>query len=201
VNVAFPCRASAANAQTKATKKVAGTLKLELAQYNALAAFAQFASDLDKASQNQLARGSRLVELLKQAQFRPPADGRAGRLDLRRRQGKVDDVEVSKVRRFELELHAFMHRAHADLLKEIGDKKVLDDPMSARLSAAIDDFQAHLQVAMPSLRELRSASKARELQQSQGHDGAAARLRRSQDACLRAPFANRSPSVIQDMAT
>jgi F-type H+-transporting ATPase subunit alpha len=141
VNVGISVSRVGGNAQTKATKKVAGTLKLELAQYNALAAFAQFASDLDKASQNQLARGQRLVELLKQAQFSPLQMEEQVVSIFAGVKGKVDDVEVSKVRRFELELHAFMHRAHPDLLKEIGDKKILDDGMAAKLSAAIDDFK------------------------------------------------------------
>jgi F-type H+-transporting ATPase subunit alpha len=141
VNVGLSVSRVGGDAQTKATKKVAGTLKLELAQYNALAAFAQFASDLDKASQNQLARGSRLVELLKQAQFSP--------LEMEEQvvsifagvKGKVDDVEVPKIRRFESELHAFMHRSFPELLKEIAEKKVLDDAMSGKLDKAIDEFK------------------------------------------------------------
>jgi len=120
---------------------VPGTLKLELAQYKALAAFAQFASDLDKASQNQLARGSRLVELLKQAQFSPCRWKKQVVSIFAGVKGKVDDVEVSKVRRFELELHAFMHRAHADLPERDRDKKGFGRPHVGQASAAIDDFK------------------------------------------------------------
>jgi F-type H+-transporting ATPase subunit alpha len=141
VNVGISVSRVGGNAQTKATKKVAGTLKLELAQYNALAAFAQFASDLDKASQNQLARGQRLVELLKQGQFSPLQMEEQVVSIFAGVRGKVDDIEVSKVRRFEQELHEFMHRVHGELLSEIGTKKILDDPMADRLGAAIDDFK------------------------------------------------------------
>jgi F-type H+-transporting ATPase subunit alpha len=141
VNVGISVSRVGGNAQTKAIKKVAGTLKLELAQYNALAAFAQFASDLDKASQNQLSRGARLVELLKQGQFSP--------LEMEEQvvsiyagiKGKVDDIEVSKIRRFELELHVFMKRSYASILETIREKKTLEDATAEALGKAIDEFK------------------------------------------------------------
>lgn len=142
VNVGISVSRVGGNAQTKAMKKVAGTLKLELAQYNALAAFAQFASDLDKASQAQLSRGSRLVELLKQGQFSPLSMEEQVVSIFAGIKGKVDDIEVSKVRRFEMELHEYLHRSHAEILSAIAEKKALDDAMADALGKAIDEFKA-----------------------------------------------------------
>jgi F-type H+-transporting ATPase subunit alpha len=142
VNVGISVSRVGGNAQTKATRKVAGTLKLELAQYNALAAFAQFASDLDKASQAQLARGSRLVELLKQNQYSPLEMEEQVASVYAGVGGKVDSIEVAQIRRFESELHEYLRRSEASLMKEIRDKKILDDGMAARLGKAIDDFKS-----------------------------------------------------------
>jgi F-type H+-transporting ATPase subunit alpha len=142
VNVGISVSRVGGNAQTKAMKKVAGTLKLELAQYNALAAFAQFASDLDKASQAQLSRGSRLVELLKQGQFSPLSMEEQVVSIFAGIKGKVDDIEVSKVRRFEIELHEYLHRSHGEILSTIAEKKALDDATAEALGKAIDEFKA-----------------------------------------------------------
>ncbi len=141
VNVGISVSRVGGNAQTKAMKKVAGTLKLELAQYNALAAFAQFASDLDKASQAQLARGQRLVELLKQNQFSPLGFEEQAAVIFAGIKGKVDDVKVADVRRFETELLEFLRRQHAGVLTEIREKKELNDNLMGLLGKAIDEFK------------------------------------------------------------
>ncbi len=141
VNVGLSVSRVGGSAQTKATKKVAGKLRLELAQYNALAAFAQFASDLDKASQQQLARGQRLVELLKQGQFAPQQMEEQVAVLYAGINAKVDDVAVKDVRRFEAELLEFLHARYESLLAEIRDTKDLNDAAKAKLDAAIDEFK------------------------------------------------------------
>jgi F-type H+-transporting ATPase subunit alpha len=141
INVGISVSRVGGSAQTKATKKVAGRLRLELAQYNALAAFAQFASDLDKASQAQLARGQRLVELLKQGQFAPFAMEDQVASIYAGINGKVDDVAVNAVRRFEGELLEFLHSRAADVMAEIRNSNDLSDATKAKLDSAIDDFK------------------------------------------------------------
>ncbi len=141
VNVGISVSRVGGNAQTKATKKVAGKLKLELAQYNALAAFAQFASDLDKASQAQLARGQRLVELLKQAQFSPQSMEEQVAVIYAGTNGKVDDIEPAKVRRFETEMLEHLKANASAVMNEIRDTKDLKDDVAAKLNAAIDAFK------------------------------------------------------------
>jgi F-type H+-transporting ATPase subunit alpha len=141
INVGISVSRVGGSAQTKATKKVAGRLRLELAQYNALAAFAQFASDLDKASQAQLARGQRLVELLKQGQFAPQQMEEQVAVLYAGINGKVDDVAVNAVRRFEAELLEFLHSRHEGLMAEIRDTRDLSDGAKAKLDAAIDEFK------------------------------------------------------------
>jgi F-type H+-transporting ATPase subunit alpha len=141
VNVGISVSRVGGNAQTKATKKVAGSLRLELAQYDALAAFAQFASDLDKASQQQLSRGKRLVELLKQPQYKPLQMEEQVAVVLAGVGGKVDDVEVSAVRRFEAEMLEYLHAKHEGIFDEIRNSKDLPNDLKAKLSAAIDDFK------------------------------------------------------------
>ncbi len=141
INVGISVSRVGGSAQTKATKKVAGRLRLELAQYNALAAFAQFASDLDKASQAQLARGQRLVELLKQGQFAPQQMEEQVAVLYAGINAKVDDVPVASVRRFESEMLEFLHSRHPALMGEIRDSKDLNDAAKAKLDAAIDDFK------------------------------------------------------------
>ncbi len=142
VNVGISVSRVGGNAQTKAMKKVAGTLKLELAQYNALAAFAQFASDLDKASQQQLARGSRLTELLKQNQFSPLAMEEQVVVVHAGVSGKVDDIEVPKIRRFETELLENLRVSRPEILAEIREKQALDAGLIAKIDLAIADFKA-----------------------------------------------------------
>ena len=133
------------NAQIKAMKQVAGTLRLELAQYRALAAFAQFGSDLDKATQHQLARGERLTEILKQNQYEPIGVDQQIVLILAATEGLLDSIEVSQLAEFEKGLSEFMNLSKSDLLKEILDKKALDEELRKRLHEAITEFKTRFE--------------------------------------------------------
>ena len=133
------------NAQIKAMKQVAGTLRLELAQYRALAAFAQFGSDLDKATQHQLARGERLTEILKQNQYEPIGVDQQIVLILAATEGLLDSIEVSQLAEFEKGLSEFMNLSRSDLLKEILDKKALDEDLRKRLHEAITEFKTRFE--------------------------------------------------------
>lgn len=141
VNVGLSVSRVGGAAQIKAMKQVAGTLRLDLAQYRELAAFAQFGSDLDKSTQQKLNRGARLVELLKQPQYAPlPAHEQVASI-FAANKGFMDDVEVLNVSRFERELLEFMRSSKADVLNAIKEKKALDKELEASLSAAIGDFK------------------------------------------------------------
>jgi len=130
------------NAQIKAMRQVAGTLRLDLAQYRNLAAFAQFGSDLDKASQAQLNRGRRLVELLKQGQFQPlPVERQVAAL-FAGTGGYLDDLPVERCRDFEQGLYGFIDNAHPGIWAQIREKKALDDALRAELRGAIEEFKA-----------------------------------------------------------
>lgn len=133
------------NAQIKAMKQVAGTLRLELAQYRALAAFAQFGSDLDQATQHQLARGERLTEILKQVQYEPIGVDQQIVLILAATEGFLDSIEVPQLAEFEKGLSEFMRMNKSDLLKEILDKKALDDELRKRLNEAITEFKTRFE--------------------------------------------------------
>jgi len=128
------------DAQIKAMKQVAGTLRLDLAQYRALAAFAQFGSDLDEATQKQLARGERLTEILKQDQYAPMAVEKQIVVILAGTKGFLDDIEISQLEEFQVGLLEFMDSSHSDLLKEILEKKALDDDLQSRLQEAIGEY-------------------------------------------------------------
>ncbi len=128
------------NAQTKAMKKVAGRLRLDLAQYRALAAFAQFASDLDKATQAQLARGQRTMEILKQDQFVPMAVEKQVAIIFAVTNGYLDQVPVDKVRDYETKLHTFMEEKVADVLHDIRQTGQLSDATVAALKQALETF-------------------------------------------------------------
>ncbi len=130
------------NAQIKAMRQVAGTLRLDLAQYRNLAAFAQFGSDLDKASQAQLNRGRRLVELLKQAQFQPLPIERQVVTIFAGTSGFLDDVPVDRCRKFEADLYTFLDNAHPSIWQQIREKKALDDALRAELQNAVKEFKA-----------------------------------------------------------
>jgi F-type H+-transporting ATPase subunit alpha len=141
VNVGISVSRVGGAAQTKAMKQVAGRLRLDLAQYNELAAFAQFGSDLDKASQQQLARGERLVEILKQGQFVPMAFDQQVISIFAGVNGLIDDVPVPALKRFESELLQFMNVSHAALVKTIVEKRAIDDATKDKLTAAIKEFK------------------------------------------------------------
>ena len=129
------------NAQIKAMRQVVGSLRLDLAQYRALAAFAQFGSELDRATQAQLARGERLTELLKQGQFAPLPVEQQIMAIFAGTNGALDDVEVADCRRFESELHDFMDTNYGGLLKKIADQKRIDDPLRAEITGALAAFK------------------------------------------------------------
>jgi F-type H+-transporting ATPase subunit alpha len=141
VNVGISVSRVGGNAQIKAMRQVAGSLRLDLAQYRALAAFAQFGSDLDKASQAQLARGSRLTEILKQGQFSPLPIEKQVLIIYAGTNGYVDDLPAGAIRNFESELYRFIENAHAGLLTEIREQKMLSDDLKAKLDAALKEFK------------------------------------------------------------
>ena len=146
VNVGLSVSRVGGSAQVKAMKQVAGKLRLDLAQYNELAAFAQFGSDLDKASQAQLARGQRIVEILKQDQYQPQSVPRQVALIFAATNGFLDDLPVEALRRFEADLLNWLEKDRGDLLKTLADKKTLDDDLKAKLSAAVGEFKARFKV-------------------------------------------------------
>jgi F-type H+-transporting ATPase subunit alpha len=128
-------------AQIKAMKQVAGSLRLDLAQFRELQAFAQFGSDLDKATQSQLARGRRLMEILKQPQYQPMDVEEQVLIIWAAINGHTDDVAVENVRRFEAELLRFVENSHPGLLQTIREKKAIDDTIKADLQQALTDFK------------------------------------------------------------
>src|ERR1700736_3621581 len=137
VNVGLSVSRVGGSAQIKAMRQVAGSMKLELAQYRELAAFAQFGSDLDKATQAQLNRGQRLVEVLKQKQFSPLPFSKQILIIFAGTSGAFDDLPVDQVRDFEAELYKFTDATNPGLLRTIMEKKVLDDALKAELSKTI----------------------------------------------------------------
>src|SRR5712675_90132 len=139
VNVGLSVSRVGGSAQIKAMRQVAGTLKLELAQYRELAAFAQFGSDLDKATQAQLNRGQRLVELLKQGQFSPLPFSKQILIIFAGTSGVLDDMPVDQVRDFEKDLYKYVDTTNPGLLNTIMEKKVLDDNLKADLSRVIKE--------------------------------------------------------------
>ncbi len=141
VNVGLSVSRVGGAAQTKAMKQVAGTLRLDLAQFRELAAFAQFGSDLDKATLQQIERGKRMVELLKQGQYKPmPLDEQIIVL-FAGTQGFLDDVDVEKIGEFEQGLLSYMRSQKQDIKQEILDKKALDEELKNKLSEAITAFK------------------------------------------------------------
>jgi F-type H+/Na+-transporting ATPase subunit alpha len=142
INVGISVSRVGGNAQTKAMKAVAGTLRLDLAQYRELAAFAQFGSDLDKASMDQLNRGKHLMEILKQGQYEPLPVERQVLILFAGTQAFLDDLPVEQCRRFEKELYRFIDNAHPDIWEEIRQKKALDDTLRNKMKAAIQEFKS-----------------------------------------------------------
>ncbi|MGW9631572.1 F0F1 ATP synthase subunit alpha [Agromyces sp. NPDC055520] len=132
------------DAQLKSIKKVSGTLKLELAQYRSLEAFAMFASDLDAASRRQLARGARLTELLKQPQYSPMSVEKQVVSIWAGTNGKLDEVPVEDILRFEAELHDYLAR-NTEVLNSLRETSVLSDETAAELATAVDTFKLEFQ--------------------------------------------------------
>jgi len=141
INVGISVSRVGGSAQTKAMKQVAGTLRLNLAQYREMAAFAQFGSDLDRATQLQLARGERLVEILKQPQYRPLPFEKQVLIIFAANNGYVDDYPVSALKRYETELLAYFDNRASDVLPELREKKQIDDAVKAKLISALDQFK------------------------------------------------------------
>ncbi len=141
VNVGISVSRVGGNAQIKAMKQIAGTLRLEMAQYRELAAFAQFGSDLDKATQAQLNRGRRLTEILKQNQFAPLPVEKQLAIVFAGTQGYLDDLEVEDCRAFEQGFYEFMDNAHPELAREIMEKKTLDDARRAEMKKVLDEYK------------------------------------------------------------
>ncbi len=130
-------------AQTEIVKKLGGGVRLALAQYRELAAFAQFASDLDETTRKQLERGQRVMETMKQKQYSPLSVAQMAVSLFAVDRGYMDDVELDKVGDFEEALQSYMSASHADLLKSIEDNPVFNDEVESKLKAAADDFKAN----------------------------------------------------------
>jgi len=140
INVGNSVSRVGGSAQIRAMRQVAGTLRLDLAQYRELAAFAQFGSDLDKSTQAQLNRGARLVEILKQPQYEPLAVERQVAIIFAGTNGYLDNIAVSEVRNFEAELYQYLESRHAQVFSGIREKKQLDDQLKAALDGAVKQF-------------------------------------------------------------
>ncbi len=147
VNVGLSVSRVGGSAQIKAIRQVAGKLRLDLAQYRELAAFAQFGSDLDKATLQQLARGQRMVELLKQGQYAPLTVEKQVAIIFAGSQGLLDDLPVDHVRPFEEFLYACLERKHAQLLPEIANKRELTDELRESLTKALTAAKSEFMAA------------------------------------------------------
>jgi F-type H+-transporting ATPase subunit alpha len=141
INVGLSVSRVGGSAQIKAMKQVAGTLRLDLAQYRELAAFASFGSDLDKATQQKLNRGARMVEVLKQPQYKPQTVQQQVSILFAATRGFLDDVPVGSVQKFEAEFHEFMANAKSAVLDAIVEKQQIDADVEAGLKAAIEEFK------------------------------------------------------------
>src|SRR5213595_3896347 len=147
VNVGLSVSRVGGSAQIKAMRQVAGKLRLDLAQYRELAAFAQFGSDLDRATQMQIARGQRMVEILKQGQYQPLPVEKQVAIIFAGSQGLLDDLPVDAVREFEAHFHGWLERKAAQVLTEIRDKKEIPDALRERLAEAVNEAKAEFVAA------------------------------------------------------
>ncbi|EAH7379636.1 F0F1 ATP synthase subunit alpha [Campylobacter jejuni] len=143
INVGLSVSRVGGAAQIKATKQVSGTLRLDLAQYRELQAFAQFASDLDEASRKQLERGQRMVELLKQPPYSPFSVEKQVVLIFAGTKGFLDDIAVSRIKEFEDGIYPFIEAKHPDIFEQIRSKKALDSDLEEKLAKAINEFKAN----------------------------------------------------------
>ena len=142
INVGNSVSRVGGSAQIKAMKQVAGTLRIDLAQYRELAAFAQFGSDLDKSTQSQLERGKRLTEVLKQGQYQPMEVEKQVLIIWAATNGFLDDVAVEDTKRFESEFSAFVENSHPAVFETLRTKRSLDDDLKALMKEAVEDFKA-----------------------------------------------------------
>jgi F-type H+-transporting ATPase subunit alpha len=142
INVGISVSRVGGNAQTKAMKKIAGSLRLDLAAYRELEAFAQLGTELDKATQAQLDRGARLVELLKQPQYKPMPVEQEVMVIYAGTKGFLDDVPINRVQEFQSGFLQYVDGSVADLRKELGDKKELTDALEGKLKQALNDFKS-----------------------------------------------------------
>ena len=140
INVGNSVSRVGGSAQVKAMRQVAGTLRLDLAQFRELAAFAQFGSDLDKATLNQLNRGRRLVEVLKQPQYQPLPVEKQVAIIYAATNGYLDPVPVEQVRNYETELYRYLEASRGDLVAALREKKAIDDEIKPQLNKALEDF-------------------------------------------------------------
>lgn len=141
INVGLSVSRVGGAAQIKATKQVAGTLRLDLAQYRELQAFAQFASDLDESSRKQLERGQRMVEILKQPPYAPLPIERQVVVIFAGAKGFMDDIAASKITKFEAELYPFIEAKHPQIFEDIRTKKMIDKETEETLSKALEEFK------------------------------------------------------------
>ena len=141
LNVGISVSRVGGNAQTRAMRQVAGKLKLDMAQFRELAAFAQFASDLDRATRAQLERGLRIQEVLKQPQFSPVSLENQVMIIYAVTNGFLDDVPVERVARWEADFYRFMQSSHADIAQAIATEKAMSDELIGRLRQALDEFK------------------------------------------------------------
>ena len=147
-------------AQTKAMKKVAAPLKLDLAQYRALAAFAQFASDLDKATRDQLTRGEKLSEIVKQPQYQPLAVEKQVAILYVATTGKLDDIPTPRVKEFETQFYRFLETEYPAILKELGESNNLSDELAAAMLEATDRFRVEVFGMEPTKAEAKPSAPA-----------------------------------------
>jgi F-type H+-transporting ATPase subunit alpha len=141
VNVGLSVSRVGSAAQTKAMKKIAGSIKLELAQYREMAAFAQFGSDLDASTQKLLNRGSKLTELLKQNQYTPMTIAEQVVSIFAGVNGYLDDLDLSKIRDFEKDLYELIKSSHSDIIEKVNSTGDLDDDTSSKLQSIIEEFK------------------------------------------------------------
>jgi len=134
-------------AQTKAMKQVAGTLRLDLAQYRELEAFAKFGSDLDKSTQAQHNSGMKMVELLKQPQYQPMSAEREVMSLYSGTRGFLDQVPTERVSEYEAQMLSFVERKYPEILSEIKEKAIIDDALDAKMKSALEEFAGVFQAA------------------------------------------------------
>jgi F-type H+-transporting ATPase subunit alpha len=146
INVGLSVSRVGGAAQIKAIKQVAGTLRLDLAQYRELQAFAQFASDLDETSRNQLERGQRMVEVLKQPPYSPLPVEKQVVIIYAGANGYLDDIEAENVTKFEAELYPFIEAKYPSIFEDIRTKQKIDDEIKAQLDKILDEFKATFEV-------------------------------------------------------